>query len=362
MDNAYKVGSISFSITDSSRKEVLGDAQGVRKIAVRLYYPVKPELVEGLQKAQYVSERKLEAMRKSFHLPKSALEHNEADYYENVDFADGKFPLILFSHGYNSFVEGNTYLCSDIAAAGYIVASVGHAYEAIENDYDDGSFDYYDKRINKMMYKKGVIKAIAAQSKILKIKDNVEEADRRFQKFQKEHTPYIIERGEQWRLDMMCALAAVKERFGEHLELSNGVAASGHSLGGAVAYSLCKTCDEITCGLNIDGALFGEYSDLVMKKPFYQISCKENWNVESGVLLRREAVVHTAVFSKMKHIGFTDIKFFANMPMLVGKLPADVMHSHLLKCHLSFLDKYLKRLDTEINQSESPDVVIKTFE
>lgn len=161
---------------------------------------------------------------------------------------------------------------------------------------------------------------------------------------------------------MLCALDAVKEKFGGHIDLSNGAAASGHSFGGATAYYLCQTCDDIVCGLNIDGALFGDYQNMIMKKPFYQISCKENRNVESGVLLRRESVVHTAVFSNMKHMGFTDMKFLIPTKFLVGTLPPDVMHSHLLKCHLTFLDKYLKRLNTEINRSEHPDVVIKTYE
>ncbi len=361
MDALFKVGSVNFSIADNNRKEVLGEAKGARKIAVRLYYPIKQECAEGKKKAEYVSKRKLEAMRKAFHIPRSALMKNEADYYEGADFAEGTFPLLLFSHGYNSFVEANTILCSDIAANGYVVASVGHAYEAIENDYDDGSCDYFDKSINKKMYKKGAFKAIRAQSKTLKFKGSIEEADEKFRKFQEEHTPFLLERIEEWRLDMLCALNAVKEKFGQHIDFSNGVAASGHSLGGAVAYYLCQTCDEVVCGLNIDGALFGDYRNMIMKKPFYQISCKKNWNVESSVLLRRESEVHTAIFSNMKHLGFTDMKFFIPMKMLVGTLPPDVMYSHLLKCHLTFLNKYLKHINTEINQSENPDVVIKTY-
>lgn len=359
MDTGFKVGTVSFSIVDNDRKELLGEAKGARKISIRLYYPAKQDCMESRKKAAYVSERKLEAMRKAFHIPKSARMKNETDCYKDAEFAAGTFPLLLFSHGYNSFVEANTILCSDIAANGYIVASVGHAYESVENDYDDGSYDYFDRKINKMMYKKGVVKAIIAQSKLLKFKGSVREADEKFLKFQEEHTPFMFERIEQWRLDMLCALAAVKEKFGGHIDLSNGVAASGHSFGGATAYNLCQTCDEIVCGLNIDGALFGDYRNMIMKKPFFQIACKENRNVESGVLLRRKAVVYTAIFSNMKHMGFTDMKFFIPMKMLVGTLSPDVMYSHLLKCHLTFLDKYLKRTNAKINRSEHPDVVIK---
>ncbi len=361
MSKLYEVGSVTFSITDDSRKEILGDANGGRKIAIRLYYPVRKECVEGLNKACYVSERKLEAIRKAFHLPKSAMKKNEADYYENVPFEKGvKYPLLLFSHGYNSYIEANTFLCSDIAASGYIVASVGHAYEAVENEYSDGSYDYYDKKINKMMYKQGIAKALFAQSKIMKLKKSLEETDEAFWRFQTEHTPYIMERVEQWKEDMLYALKSIKERYGDYIDFTNGIAASGHSLGGATAYYLCQTCDEVTCGLNIDGGLFGDYRRMVLKKPFYQFSCKENWNVESSVLLRREAPIYTAVFSNMKHIGFTDIKFFMSNTFLVGKMDKDVMYKHLSEGHISFLDKYLKGLDVNISQSSNPDVAIET--
>ncbi len=71
------------------------------------------------------------------------------DYYENVSHAEGKFPLILFSHGLNAYIEANTYLCCDIASRGYIFASVGHTYEVIDTDFEDGSFAVYDKKLNK---------------------------------------------------------------------------------------------------------------------------------------------------------------------------------------------------------------------
>lgn len=55
-----------------------------------------------------------------------------ANFYENVDISEGRFPLIMFSMGYKSYVESNTYLLCNLASHGYIVASVGHAYEGVD--------------------------------------------------------------------------------------------------------------------------------------------------------------------------------------------------------------------------------------
>ena len=81
-----------------------------------------------------------------------------------------------------------------------------------------------------------------------------------------------------------------------------------------------------------------------MKKPFLQICCKENYNVETRSLFGTEAPAECEIFEDMKHIGFTDAKFFAPK-MLVGKLEPDKMYERLKSCHLRFLNRYLKGID-----------------
>ena len=359
MKKQYEAGTICFSVVDDSRKELLGDATGNRKIAIRLYYPVDPKETAGKSRAPYAGERKMAAIRQTFHLPKASMK-NETDCYEAVPISTAeKFPLLLFNHGYNSYVEANTRLCTDLAANGFIVASIGHANESVENDYEDGSYDLFDKKINKMMYKQGVFKALRVQMKLMKKKASLEEIDLAFREYCQTHTSYITERIEEWVKDTLFVLEVMKERYSDYIDFSRGVAAGGHSAGGATAYKLCLECDEITCGLNIDGALFGDHKNRILRKPFYQFSCKENWNLESGVLLRKEAPVYTAIFSNMKHLGFIDIKFEAAMKSLTGTLPGEVMHSHLLEGCLFLLNRYLKGEEIPLNESHHADVIIE---
>lgn len=49
-----------------------------------------------------------------------------------------------------------------------------------------------------------------------------------------------------------------KSRVWDRLE---GTGVTGHSLGGCVAYYLCRHFEEFICGINIDGGLFGDYRD-----------------------------------------------------------------------------------------------------
>lgn len=341
----YAVGTECFTVTDAERKELLGNKDECRRISVRVYYPAEKSAVTRAERAPLFTEKKKAAIMKAFHIRKFDEALLTAEYYENVPHAPGiKFPVILFSHGYNSYVEANTFLCIELASHGYIVASVGHAYEAVENDYEDGSFDLYDKNINKIMYT-SMIKALFAQSKLLKKKLSPEEAYSGFRAFQDKYVPYIKGRLPEWRRDSICALNALKERYGQWADFSVGVGASGHSLGGASAYDLCQNNNEVVCGINIDGGVFGEYDGMTMTKPFFQICCKENYNVETKPILDTTAPVHYAVFTGMKHMGFTDAKFYITSKMLSGKMPALTMYRHLSDIHIRFFNKYLKKVE-----------------
>lgn len=356
----YAVGTEVFSITDNGRKELLGNKSGFRRITVRMYYPVMKNEVEGKNQAPIFSDNKKAALQKAFHIRRFDEAMLTAEYYENVPFpSDRKFPLIMFNHGYNSYVEANTFLCIELASHGYIVASVGHAYEAVENDYEDGSFDLYDKNINKIMYT-SMIKAVIAQGKLLKKKLSPEEAYRQFLDFQDKYVPYIKDRIPEWRKDNLCVLNELKQRYCDKIDFSLGFGASGHSLGGAIAYDLCQNETEFVCGINIDGGLFGEYDNMIMKRPFFQICCKENYNVETKPLLDTTASVHYAIFSDMKHIGFTDAKFYIPIKAFSGKMNPLIMYKHLSDIHIRFFDKYLKKLpDTQLPSGEKDGVTYK---
>ena len=354
----YAVGTETFTVTDTARKELLGsDPEKPRKISVRMYYPTLKQDVEGMQRALVFSERKKAAVQKTYAVGRIDDELLKADYYEGARRPTGeKFPLIMYNHGYNGYVEANTFLCIELASHGYIVASVGHAYEAAENDYEDGSFDLFDRNIRKIMYT-STVKALFAQMKALKQKLSPEEAYSVFLQFQDKYTPYIKGRIPEWRKDNIAVLNELKQRYSEWADFSFGVGVCGHSLGGAAAYDLCLHEADFACGMNIDGALFGDYANLTMEKPFCQICCKENYNFETKPLLDTTAPVHYAIFSGMKHIGFTDAKFFVPVKSLCGKMEPLIMYRHLSDIGVRFFDKYLKKLpDIEMPQGERDGV------
>ena len=340
----YAVGTERFTVTDDSREEVLGPKCGPRKLEVRLFYPVNKSAVEGKERMK-LSEERVQAIQKACMvktLPEGLV---SPECYTGVPQAEEKFPLVLYSHGYGSGVtEGNCLLCSELASNGYVVASIGHAYEAAICEFDDGTVALYDKEIK---IQTGGIKSFFAQMKLVRMDAEPSEVYACFDELQKKYMGFMLGRLPEWGKDSLCVVEALKKFYGDRIDFSKGIGATGHSFGGAVAYWLCQYSEEITCGANIDGGVFGDYTGMVMKKPFLQIGCKMNRNFELKPLMDTVAPVRFETFEGMTHGGFTDLKFMyepesAKAKMMVGKMDGREMHRKLADLHLEFFGGCLK--------------------
>lgn len=92
------IGTKIISGVDASREEKLGPKTGNRVVAARLYYSAKDdnELPVNVKNAA-------------------------GEMYQNPEFMNnGKHSLIVYNHGYGSYMEANNKLCCELAANGYM--------------------------------------------------------------------------------------------------------------------------------------------------------------------------------------------------------------------------------------------------
>lgn len=343
------VGTFTIGMTDKSRKEVLGKQGGNRRVTVRFYYPAVE--TEGAKKCAYLTEGKRKEFGKK---PDFSLYDRRIAIYEDVPMRDGSFPLILFSHGYGGYVEQNTDLCQHLAEQGYIVASIGHSYEANETVYEDGTSVRFDKSLYLKMFKP-FIPAVIDLYKLRGLDLTPEEATKRFDIHQNKYEAFIIQRVEEWAKDDRFALEHIRRLAEEEgsilqgkIDFSKGIGATGHSYGGALAYYHCIMDEEITCGINIDGGIFGNYGEMVNHKPFMQIANKTNMNVISRTRLFHDKAVHFLLFKDMAHNGFTDWKMVVkNKPADMGTADPELVMNTLNEAHIAFFDRYLKNADID---------------
>ena len=361
----YAVGTFTHTI-HTNRDEILNPGTK-RSVPVRVYYPVLKASVDGMSKIKYMSRDMANALKKSMHAPinydkSDAAGDNFSDCYENAPKIEGmKFPLIMFNHGLASYREANSFLCLDLASHGYVVISVGHPYDASLTELDDGTKIGLHKDTMKRQYEPFLPGAISVL-KLTKSKGSNRELADRFDALQNKYCKYVQSRVDEWEKDTLSAVDYAKENLSDIIDFSNGIGATGHSLGGATAYMLCLDHEEFACGLNLDGALFGNNKGKILRKPFAQISCKANLNVETRPYIDHTEPVYSVLFQKMQHIAFSDMKHMIPIKAIVGGLDADLAHEYVCKIHLELFDSYLKKTKDHPELKSCDMVTIKEYQ
>ena len=363
----YAVGTKTFTIYNT-RKEAL-DTKGdsMRHIPARIYYPTSKNTTEGLTKAKSLSRSEAMGIKKIFMIPLNydkmeAAGENDSECYVDAPFIeDKKFPLIVFNHGYFSYIEGNSFLLIELASQGYVVLTVGHPYEGTGTDYDDGTYTIADKSLANKMYHP-YWRGILAAYKLTKYKGTLQEQAEFFEEFQNKYCKFIGNRVDEWITDTNFAVEHAKKEFAQILDLTNGIGIAGHSQGGAVAYKVCLTDPEYTCGINIDGGLFGDTQGLTMNKPFMQLSCHDNENIVTKGYINHTKPAYKVLFRDMKHIGFADIKYALKPGMTAGKLDADLAHKYTCRSFLEFFDCYLRKIKDKPDLVSGDVITVTEFE
>ena len=361
----YAVGTLTHTIY-TDREEVLAPGTK-RNIPVRVYYPVLKESVEGLSKAKYMSRELAQSLKKIMHAPinvdkAEARGENFSECYENAPKIEGqKFPLITFSHGFGSYMEANSFLCLELASHGYVVISVGHPYDAALCEYEDGTKIPLYKDAMKRQYEP-MLPGMFSLLKLTKTKGTDRELAEKLYELQYKYCNFILSRIDEWKIDTMNAVDYAKEELSDMIDFSNGIGATGHSLGGVTSYLLCIEKEEFACGANLDGAAFGHKKDMILRKPFAQMSCKGNLSVETKVHLDHTEPVFQAVFNKMQHIAFSDMKHLIPSKMIVGGLDPDLAHEYVCKIHLELFDSYLKKTKAHPELTGCEQITIKEYQ
>lgn len=362
-----EVGRYSITLEDKSRYEVLGYSSANRFVETVIYYPVEDSAVEGKSRAKYVYDHKLVQMH-PFYKKMLAKYENVINLYEDVEASEGKFPVIFFSHGYGGYAEQNQRMIIDLVKTGFIVVSLGHAFEAAVIGMENHGVILQDKKIKTVS---PMIPALIAQYKLLNSKTNLRDSLDNWNAFQNKYCSFMKSRVQVWADDTTFVLKYLKEQNSnekfllyDRMDFSRGVGATGHSFGGCTAYYLCMNNPEFTCGINIDGGVFGDYEGL-NAKPFMQISCEKNVNLATRTICFRKAEVYRIIFKKMKHIGFSDSKYYAGNKSFVGKLNTEKMELALFSAHREFFSKYLKGIDSNfkvLEEAACDEIVFERYE
>ncbi len=125
----HAVGTFSVLLVDESRDEPATAEADARKLAIQVWYPAKLNAGPTPERAPYFSN--LEAYESTWGNQRvQLLQRIKTNSYLRVECADADhpFPVILFSHGWQSTRFLYSSMLEDLASHGFIVVGIDHPY------------------------------------------------------------------------------------------------------------------------------------------------------------------------------------------------------------------------------------------
>lgn len=264
--------------------------------------------------------------------------------------AEGKYPLIVFSHGAFGFSGSNYSTFAELASNGYVVASIGHTGHAFYTLDTSNRLTTVD---SEFITRASEINAVT----------NTQNEQGIFETTQEWMS--IRTQDEDFILDTLLALSkdgASPLPFS--IIQSDRIGLMGHSLGGAASAQMGRERKDIDAVIVLDGTMLGEeiafgdqgivLNDTPYPVPILNIYAEDHY--ENARTLEKDSYsnfhaslnalnAYETVFKGAGHLNFTDLPLFS--PVLAGKLGIGTVDERtcietMNEVVLSFFDGYLK--------------------
>lgn len=345
----FPVGTNSFEFVDEAREELYSGREEARRFMIQVWYPanVKPtdKRAPWMENADVFAP----AIATFFDLPSFFFDHltlTNIPAFANADIAaaNERFPVILFSHGWNGFSAQNAGQALELASHGYVVVGIHHTYGAMTTVFPDGT--------------------IAPNNPKALPEDR---ADPNY-----EAVAQVLVK--QWAGDMAYTLdqlaawnEAEENPFFSTLDMER-VGVYGHSTGGGAAIQFCGTDSRCDSLLGMDPFMrpvSAEVLESGVKQPaFFMFS--QGWaddvNSPSNALFA-QFIPHAAEnygvvkIQGTRHYDFSDLPLFSPIAPqlglkgpLNGKRVTEIVNAYLL----DFFELTLKGKPSELFNGASP--------
>jgi predicted dienelactone hydrolase len=328
----YGIGTRTYHWVDPTRPDVFtADPDDRRELVVQLWYPADPG--PSAPRAPYVEDAGvLGPLARLMGLPEFALRHFEYVRTHAVPDApvagEGRYPVLLFSHGRGGYRQHNTAQVEELVSHGYVVAAIDHPHAAAGVAFPDGRVVGMDPRMLDRSFIDSVI-------------------------------PYLAQDA-TFTLDRLSALdradpdGALTGRLDpEHAGMF------GVSLGGAVTASACRHEARLRACLPIDVFMPADVVAEGLRQPVMWISRdaatmrREGWTSDAdethstmrAVFDRLPGDGHIVLVPGMLHTDFSDFPLVSPLLQqfgLSGTVDAQRALAIVNAYSLAFFDEHLK--------------------
>lgn len=326
-DGQWAVGYGKFTL-EAGPDEYTDAGDDRRKLLIETWFPAK---APGAEIKPWASEAMGAALSEGFPFPKGFEKQVSAHAWLDAEPADGRFPVVIFSHGlgfpvtlYQSFLE-------DLASRGYAVFAINHPHGVMLIEYPDG----------------GALDMSARP----KFDDETK------------RQAFLAQDAKTWSGDISAVIGALKARSNpmfRHTDASK-VALLGHSLGGTAAGQMSRD-KRVSAVVVMEGHVRDPSDEnyrgtLAVEAPLLHLIGGYNRPaMETGAYMPGEdAPVFTAVVNGTGHAYFSDLIYFYSAFADADwharhryELDSDRVIRIARDYIAAFLDRYLKGEDANV--------------
>ena len=374
----YQVGSLDLLYVDSARTEIFTDAtEDARSVSAQVWYPASPRA--GAKPAKYSTPEATRAAGAFLGWPiffNSVFALVDTHSFPGAPpaTAAGPFPVIVYHHGYGGFTRVHVALIEDLASHGYVLVSVGHAFESAFLETPGGVIPFEPDNpgyVARLEEAHGDSQE-ALKDAILSAGEVEEQADA--YRNLRAASPRHQESTRMWAADgsfILDRLAELNESDGVlagTLDLSR-VGVIGHSLGGAAAGQAVLDDNRVIAGIDMDGFMFGDYLGSNSDAAFMFISAVRSWAGVGGSALtvffeRASGPAYLVLIDGFEHCSFTDLPLFPSMCPGEGVGSDGERALHIQRAYVrAFFDRHLEGRSAPLLDgpaSDYPEVAIRS--
>ena len=360
LNGDYQVGTRDL-LFEFNRDEIITEKPSDRrKLMAKIWYP---SIETSDQRDLYIDEGGRHGFAQKYGLPDGTfnyLDKIETKVYKGTNVADGKFPVLIFSHGYNSKANGYYAILNEVASHGYVIIALNQTYESTGSTFPDGSEVYFDYDYARKI-ESGTWEGLAP----------VREAFQKDLSYEERHL--IVKKGlesyfvrgivERWAQDISDVVSELENLNSSgfltgKLDLDK-IGVFGHSRGGGAAGEALLTDNRIKAGVNIDGVQWGRIVNTSFDDPFLYISAdwpedKEDLNSHAYINKSKDIFYKAKVLNTL-HSNFMDIPLMIPITTIsqAGSIDPYLGLEITNKLVISFFDKHLKNKKVDFAELNS---------
>jgi predicted dienelactone hydrolase len=364
----YAVGTTSFAFTDHSRVETFASApNNKRSVYVQVWYPAGS--TENFQRTHIwvAPEKVIPLITNATNAPAylfSQLARGETNSHLDAPLSneEAAYPILVFSHGYYfGFPAQNTVQMEELASHGYIVFSIGHAYESIIVLDDQGrAIPINETHVNTFLRESGKNAPLIEQFK------SASETERlRIVRAFLDNSPLAQQSVQIWTQDTQFVLTQIERMnrgevdssFAGKLDMAR-IGVFGMSFGGATAVQVCAVDPRCKAAVNMDGFQFGTMMEHRLNVPFMMMYSETAPGMNDFVLDRMTACGYRLKVANSQHLNYTDFNLVGSLfksLKALGTIDSGKMERIMNSYLLAFFDQTLKGIPSPLLQGANPD-------